>query len=39
MGAIDTIYDRDHVVKVELDEKDLAFAKMLAAHETDLPQS
>jgi hypothetical protein len=39
MSAIDTIYDRDHVVKIQLDENDLAFAKMLASHETDLPQS
>lgn len=39
MDAINAIYDRDHAVKITVDEKDLAFVKMLAAHERDLPQS
>jgi hypothetical protein len=33
------LYDRDHAVIVELTEKDIALAKMLATHEDDLPQA
>lgn len=39
MSAIDTIYERDHTVKIRLDEKDMAFVKMLATNEGNLPQS
>jgi hypothetical protein len=37
--AVELIYDRDHTVRVTLTDKDLAFARMAATHEDDLPQA
>jgi hypothetical protein len=37
--AVNMIYDRDHPVWVTLTDKDLAFARMAATHEDDLPQA
>jgi hypothetical protein len=37
--AVNMIYDRDHAVVVTLTDKDLAFARMAATHEDDLPQA
>jgi hypothetical protein len=37
--AVKTIYDRDHVIRVQLTEAEIAAVKMLATHEDDLPQA
>jgi hypothetical protein len=37
--AVNLAYDRDHSVVVKLTDKDLAFARMAATHEDDLPQA
>jgi hypothetical protein len=37
--AIKMIYDRDHAVVVKLTDKALAFVRMAATHEDDLPQA
>jgi hypothetical protein len=37
--AVNMIYDRDHEVIVKLSDKDLAFVRMAATHEDDLPQA
>jgi hypothetical protein len=36
---IDTIYDREHAVKVTLSPEDIALAEMHATHEDDLPRA
>ena len=38
-AAIESIYDCDHAVFVELCPQDLAAAKMMATHEDDLPRA
>jgi hypothetical protein len=37
--AVNMIYDRDHAIVVKLTDEDLAFARMVATHEDDLPQA
>jgi hypothetical protein len=37
--AVNLIYDRDHAVKVTLTDEDLAFVRLAATHEDDLPQA
>ena len=37
--AVEVIYDRDHSVVVTLSQQDPDFARMVAAHEDDLPQA
>jgi hypothetical protein len=37
--AVNMIYDRDHAVVVKLTDQELAFARMAATHEDDLPQA
>jgi hypothetical protein len=37
--AVNTIYDRDHTLRVTLTEKEVAFARMAATCEDDLPQA
>jgi hypothetical protein len=37
--AVNTTYDRDHAIVVTLTDEDLAFARMAATHEDDLPQA
>jgi hypothetical protein len=37
--AVNMIYDRDHTIAVTLTDEDLAFARLAAAHEDDLPQA
>jgi len=39
MAAIKQIYEADHVVKIRLDDKDIAAVRMAMTHEDDLPQS
>lgn len=39
MTAIDEVYDRDHAVRITLTPEDLAYARMLANHEEDLPRA
>jgi hypothetical protein len=36
---METIYDRDHAVFIQLGPEDVAFAQMLGTHEDDLPQA
>jgi hypothetical protein len=38
-NEIKSIYDRAHAVFVTLDDRQLAFAKMVATHEDDLPRA
>jgi hypothetical protein len=38
LAEMEAIYDRDHTVTVTLSPEDLAFARMIATHEEDLPQ-
>jgi hypothetical protein len=33
------IYDQDHAVVVKLTDQDIAFARMAATHDDDLPQA
>jgi hypothetical protein len=37
--AIASIYDRDHVIQVELSDQQIAAAQMMATHEDDLPSA
>jgi hypothetical protein len=37
--AVNLIYERDHAVTVKLSERDLAFVRMVATHEDNLPQA
>jgi hypothetical protein len=37
--AVNLVYDRDHAVVVKLSEEDLAFVRMVATHEDDLPKA
>jgi len=37
--AVATIYDRDHAVRIQLSEAEIAAVKMLGTHEDDLPQA
>jgi hypothetical protein len=37
--AVNLIYERDHAVTVKLNENELAFVRMFATHEDDLPQA
>jgi hypothetical protein len=39
LAEMDAIYDRDHAVVITLSPEDMAFAKMLATHEDDLPKA
>lgn len=39
LTEIESIYDRDHVVRVTLDPQQTAFADMLATHKDDLPRA
>jgi hypothetical protein len=39
MSTIETIYDRDHAIKITLTDRDLALAKMIATHEDDMGQA
>jgi hypothetical protein len=39
LEAVEAIYDRDHAVKIELTEQDLAAAELMAARTDDLPKA
>jgi hypothetical protein len=39
MQKIESIYDRDHAVRITLSEEEIALARMMARHEDDLPQA
>jgi hypothetical protein len=36
---VNSIYERDHTVKVTLDPEQMALVKMIATHEDDLPKA
>jgi len=38
LKAVEAIYERDYAVTITLSASDMAFAKMIATHEDDLPQ-
>ncbi len=39
LRQIESVYDRDHAVKIRLTQEDIALVKMLATHEDDLPSA
>jgi hypothetical protein len=39
MQRIESVYDRDHAVRITLSDEDIALAQRLATHEDDLPQA
>jgi hypothetical protein len=39
LDKMNSIYDRDHAVKITLTQEDIALATMLATHEDDLPSA